>query len=198
MKKFQSYDMDDALPVGATEEGMEHGDDILPPMEGRSPLTEEMQGISPGPRSLEEQKKKGGWQIKEKRQPYDWDLKGCETIEDSAEKEKYKKELEKKERQRQYYAKWYAKQKEKKEQEKAEKEKKAPKKQEKLTLEDLPAAMEKMEEGAKLKAADIIMKNAAKDLRGDKSPEELLGTLYKHYSYYYEAYKAVLGGLLGK
>jgi murein DD-endopeptidase MepM/ murein hydrolase activator NlpD len=41
------------------------------------------------------------------------------------------------------------------------------------------------------------VKNAAKDLRGDKSPEELLGTLYKHYSYYYEAYKAVLGGLLG-
>lgn len=39
--------------------------------------------------------------------------------------------------------------------------------------------------------------NAAKDLKGDRSPEELLGKLYKHYPYYYEAYNAVLGGLLG-
>ena len=41
------------------------------------------------------------------------------------------------------------------------------------------------------------VKTAANDLRGDKSPEELLGSLYKHYPYYYEAYNAVLGGLLG-
>lgn len=41
------------------------------------------------------------------------------------------------------------------------------------------------------------VKTAANDLKGDKSPEELLGSLYKHYSYYYEAYSAVLGGLLG-
>lgn len=41
------------------------------------------------------------------------------------------------------------------------------------------------------------VKTAANDLKGDKSPEELLGKLYKHYPYYYEAYKAVLGGLLG-
>ena len=41
------------------------------------------------------------------------------------------------------------------------------------------------------------VKTAAADLKGDKSPEELLGSLYKHYPYYYEAYKAVLGGLLG-
>ena len=31
MKKLYSYDMDDALPVGAVEEGMEDGEDILPP-----------------------------------------------------------------------------------------------------------------------------------------------------------------------
>ena len=41
------------------------------------------------------------------------------------------------------------------------------------------------------------VKNAANDLKGDKSPEELLGSLYKHYPYYYEAYDGVLGGLLG-
>ena len=41
------------------------------------------------------------------------------------------------------------------------------------------------------------MKKAVKELQGDKSPEELLGNLYKYYSYYHEAYTAVLGGLLG-
>ena len=41
------------------------------------------------------------------------------------------------------------------------------------------------------------VKKAANELKGDKSPQELLGSLYKHYSYYYEAYNAVLGGLLG-
>lgn len=41
------------------------------------------------------------------------------------------------------------------------------------------------------------VKTAANDLKGDNSPEELLGKLYKHYPYYYEAYEAVLGGLLG-
>ena len=41
------------------------------------------------------------------------------------------------------------------------------------------------------------VKKAVSDLKGDKSPEELLGNLYKYYSYYHEAYTAVLGGLLG-
>jgi len=41
------------------------------------------------------------------------------------------------------------------------------------------------------------VKKAASDLKGDKSPEELLGDTYKYYSYYHEAYSAVLGGLLG-
>lgn len=41
------------------------------------------------------------------------------------------------------------------------------------------------------------VKTAIKDLKTGKSPEELLGSLYKHYAYYYEAYEAVLGGLLG-
>ena len=41
------------------------------------------------------------------------------------------------------------------------------------------------------------VKKAIADLKGDKSPEGLLGNLYKYYSYYHEAYTAVLGGLLG-
>ncbi len=41
------------------------------------------------------------------------------------------------------------------------------------------------------------VRNATKDLKGDKSPEELLGDLYKYYSYYHDAYNAALGGLLG-
>ena len=41
------------------------------------------------------------------------------------------------------------------------------------------------------------VKKAINDLKGDKSPEELLGNLYKYYSYYHESYTAVLGGLLG-
>lgn len=41
------------------------------------------------------------------------------------------------------------------------------------------------------------VKKAVRDLKGDKSPDELLGDLYKYYGYYHEAYSAVLGGLLG-
>ena len=41
------------------------------------------------------------------------------------------------------------------------------------------------------------VKLAAQELNGDKSPEELLGSLYKYYDYYHRAYTAVLGGLLG-
>jgi len=41
------------------------------------------------------------------------------------------------------------------------------------------------------------VKQAVSDLKGDHSPEELLGSLYKYYAYYHEAYTAVLGGLLG-
>lgn len=41
------------------------------------------------------------------------------------------------------------------------------------------------------------VKKAVQDLNGDKSPEELLGKLYKYYGYYHEAYTAALGGLLG-
>lgn len=41
------------------------------------------------------------------------------------------------------------------------------------------------------------VRQAAKELKQDKSPEELLGNLYKYYDYYHEAYSAVLGGLLG-
>ncbi len=41
------------------------------------------------------------------------------------------------------------------------------------------------------------VKKAVQELKGDKSPEELLGDLYKYYSYYRNAYNAALGGLLG-
>ena len=41
------------------------------------------------------------------------------------------------------------------------------------------------------------VKKAAAELKGDKSPEELLGTLYKYYSYYHDSFQAALGGLLG-
>ena len=41
------------------------------------------------------------------------------------------------------------------------------------------------------------VKKAAVDLSGDRSPEEILGNLYKYYSYYHDAYDAVLGGFLG-
>lgn len=41
------------------------------------------------------------------------------------------------------------------------------------------------------------VKKAYNDLTTDKCPEEILGNLYKYYDYYYEAFNAVLGGLLG-
>lgn len=41
------------------------------------------------------------------------------------------------------------------------------------------------------------VKKAVAQLKGDQSPEELLGDLYRYYDYYHNAYSAVLGGLLG-
>ena len=41
------------------------------------------------------------------------------------------------------------------------------------------------------------VKKAAADLKGEKSPQELLGTSSKYYNYYHEAYTAALGGLVG-
>ena len=41
------------------------------------------------------------------------------------------------------------------------------------------------------------VKQAAGELKGDRSPEELLGSLYKYYGYYHEAFSAALGGLVG-
>ena len=41
------------------------------------------------------------------------------------------------------------------------------------------------------------VKKAAKDLEGNVSPEEAAGELGKYYAYYYEAYSAALGGLVG-
>lgn len=41
------------------------------------------------------------------------------------------------------------------------------------------------------------VKKAVSDLKGDRSPEEFLGDLYRYYDYYRNAYNGVLGGLLG-
>lgn len=41
------------------------------------------------------------------------------------------------------------------------------------------------------------VKKAFSDLKGEKSPEELLGGSYKYYDYYHDSYEAALGGLLG-
>lgn len=41
------------------------------------------------------------------------------------------------------------------------------------------------------------VKKAVVDLKTGKSPEEILGSVYKYYAYYHNAYSAVLGGLLG-
>ena len=41
------------------------------------------------------------------------------------------------------------------------------------------------------------VKKASEELKGDKSPEELLGSLYKYYDYYHESFSAALGGLVG-
>ncbi len=49
--------------------------------------------------------------------------------------------------------------------------------------------------GSNVSVRDV--KNAADELRGDRSPQELLGNQYKYFAYYQEAYHAVLGGLLG-
>ena len=41
------------------------------------------------------------------------------------------------------------------------------------------------------------VKKAASDLETDKSPEALLGGLYKYYDYYHRSFDAALGGLVG-
>ncbi len=41
------------------------------------------------------------------------------------------------------------------------------------------------------------VKKAARDLLGEKSPQELLGETFRHYDYYHQAYTAALGGLVG-
>ena len=41
------------------------------------------------------------------------------------------------------------------------------------------------------------VKKAVQELKGDKSPEELLGELYQYYTYYHDSFDAALGGLLG-
>ena len=47
------------------------------------------------------------------------------------------------------------------------------------------------------KCSLVSVKKAAKELQGDRSVEELAGELVSYYQYYYAAYDAALGGLLG-
>ena len=47
------------------------------------------------------------------------------------------------------------------------------------------------------KCSLTAVKKAVSQLKGNASPEELLGELYRYYDYYHCAYQAVLGGLLG-
>ena len=49
--------------------------------------------------------------------------------------------------------------------------------------------------GGKCGVASV--KKAAEELSSDKSPEELLGALYKYYDYYHQAFNGALGGLVG-
>ena len=49
--------------------------------------------------------------------------------------------------------------------------------------------------GGKCSLASV--KKAAADLKGDRSPQELLGDQSKYYDYYHRAYTAALGGLVG-
>ena len=49
--------------------------------------------------------------------------------------------------------------------------------------------------GGKCPLASV--KKATNDLKSGKSPQDLLGSTYKYYDYYHQAYTAVLGGLLG-
>ena len=49
--------------------------------------------------------------------------------------------------------------------------------------------------GGKCSLASV--KKAASDLKGDCSPEELLGKQYQYFDYYHTAYEGALGGLLG-
>ena len=49
--------------------------------------------------------------------------------------------------------------------------------------------------GGKCPLASV--KKAAKDLKGDKSVQEILGSVYQYYSYYREAFAGVLSGMLG-
>jgi murein DD-endopeptidase MepM/ murein hydrolase activator NlpD len=41
------------------------------------------------------------------------------------------------------------------------------------------------------------VKKAAEDLLSDRSPEEILGGLYKYYDYYHRSFEGALGGLVG-
>ena len=47
------------------------------------------------------------------------------------------------------------------------------------------------------KVTKAAVDTAWQDFSTGKSPEELLGALYKYYDYYLEAYDAALGGLVG-
>ena len=57
-------------------------------------------------------------------------------------------------------------------------------------------ALASVRKGAKLVDAKAV-RQAAQELKGDQTPQELLGNQYTYFAYYRRAYEAVLGGLVG-
>lgn len=93
----------------------------------------------------EKPKSKGGFKPIGKMQPPEWTKKGCEIVDDPAEKERLRKELEKKEKRRQQnreaQKRWQEKKKAEKEAAKAREKEEKPKK----TFADVAAELEQME-----------------------------------------------------
>lgn len=93
-------------------------------------------------------KKKCGYQPVGKMQPPEWTLKGCETVDNPAEKERLRKELEKKEKKRQQnreaQKRWY--EKKKAEKEAAKEREKEKQEKPKLTFADVAEELKQMDE----------------------------------------------------
>lgn len=91
-------------------------------------------------------KKKGGYQPVGKMQPPEWTLKGCETVDDPAEKERLRKELEKKERRRQQNREAQKRWQEKKKAEKEAAKEREKTEQPKMTFADVAEELKQMDE----------------------------------------------------
>lgn len=96
----------------------------------------------------EEPKKKinKSFNNQEKRTPPEWTMKGCETIDDPAEKERLRKELEKKERRRQQNREAQKRWQEKKKAEKEAAKEREKTEQPKMTFADVAEELKQMDE----------------------------------------------------